>query len=98
MYPAGDVEPKWRRPAKNSPVHSRCSSTNSVADGQLLPEEEEEEDEDEEDSVEAPSLSLLDLESVPYNVGANDTFPYGCQFCEKAYNEPSHLKAHEQVC
>lgn len=45
------------------------------------------------------SLAMLpvDVEALPYNHGANDSFPYACQFCDKAYNKLSYLKAHEQV-
>ena len=39
----------------------------------------------------------LEPDQVPSNTGVTGSFPYGCQFCDKAFSKLSHLKLHEQV-
>ncbi|XP_074646017.1 uncharacterized protein LOC141902269 [Tubulanus polymorphus] len=34
---------------------------------------------------------------IPYSIGTNESHPYSCQFCQKAFTRLSHLKKHEQV-
>lgn len=64
---------------------SSCSIDNSKSPGTSC------------ESPVSPSTENLSPDQVPYNIGVNENNPYGCHYCEKAFNRLSFLKVHEQV-
>ncbi|KAK7500297.1 hypothetical protein BaRGS_00008520 [Batillaria attramentaria] len=50
-----------------------------------------------EDGIGSPLPIHLSEDQLPYTIGINETNPYGCQYCEKAFPRLSFLRVHERV-